>query len=78
MADGDNLSICTTDTDEYHYVARRPDKPHLDNLLVEVFSFHRSLHNVDLHFFNNTIHYEYINISMIIKIIFSFYKNALV
>ncbi|XP_026333522.1 uncharacterized protein LOC113240437 [Hyposmocoma kahamanoa] len=36
MADGDNLSICTTDTDEYHYVARRPlDKPQLENLHVE-------------------------------------------
>ncbi|KAJ0177996.1 hypothetical protein K1T71_006869 [Dendrolimus kikuchii] len=34
--DGDNLSICTTDTDDYRYVARRPpEKPHLENLIVE-------------------------------------------
>ncbi|KAL0881968.1 hypothetical protein ABMA27_001721 [Loxostege sticticalis] len=37
--DGDNLSVCTTDTDEYRYVARRPlpagDKPQLESLLVE-------------------------------------------
>ncbi|KAJ2939007.1 hypothetical protein O0L34_g18984 [Tuta absoluta] len=32
--DGDNLSICTTDTDDYRYVPRR-DKPHPDNLLLE-------------------------------------------
>ncbi|CAH2241341.1 jg15541 [Pararge aegeria aegeria] len=34
-ADGDNLSICTTDTDEIRYV-RRPEKPQLETLLVEV------------------------------------------
>ncbi|CAH1635850.1 unnamed protein product [Spodoptera littoralis] len=33
--DGDNLSVCTTDTDEYRYIARRPDKPQLDSLIVE-------------------------------------------
>ncbi|XP_039750646.1 WD repeat-containing protein 44 isoform X3 [Pararge aegeria] len=33
-ADGDNLSICTTDTDEIRYV-RRPEKPQLETLLVE-------------------------------------------
>ncbi|CAH2981932.1 unnamed protein product [Chilo suppressalis] len=36
--DGDNLSICTTDTDDYRYVPRRPltvEKPQLDSLLVE-------------------------------------------
>ncbi|KAJ8719232.1 hypothetical protein PYW07_016788 [Mythimna separata] len=32
--DGDNLSVCTTDTDEFRYVARR-DKPQLDSLVVE-------------------------------------------
>ncbi|XP_072949797.1 WD repeat-containing protein 44 [Epargyreus clarus] len=33
--DGDNLSICTTDTDEIRYSVRRPEKPQLDSLLVE-------------------------------------------
>ncbi|XP_063827265.1 WD repeat-containing protein 44 isoform X3 [Ostrinia nubilalis] len=37
--DGDNLSVCTTDTDDYRYVPRRPvaggDKPQLESLLVE-------------------------------------------
>ncbi|XP_045767566.1 WD repeat-containing protein 44 isoform X2 [Maniola jurtina] len=32
--DGDNLSICTTDTDEIRYV-RRTDKPQLESLIVE-------------------------------------------
>ena len=36
--DGDNLSVCTTDTDEYRYIARRPDKPQLETLVVEVSS----------------------------------------
>ncbi|XP_047517932.1 WD repeat-containing protein 44 isoform X9 [Pieris napi] len=31
--EGDNLSVCTTDTDELRYVRR--DKPHLDTLRVE-------------------------------------------
>ncbi|CAH3996171.1 WD repeat-containing protein 44 isoform X9 [Pieris brassicae] len=31
--EGDNLSVCTTDTDELRYVRR--DKPHLDSLRVE-------------------------------------------
>ncbi|KAJ8719221.1 hypothetical protein PYW07_016777 [Mythimna separata] len=35
--DGDNLSVCTTDTDEFRYVARR-DKPQLDSLVVESLS----------------------------------------
>ncbi|XP_049870925.1 WD repeat-containing protein 44 isoform X2 [Pectinophora gossypiella] len=34
-ADGDNLSVCTTDTDDYRYVPRRPDKPTLESLVVE-------------------------------------------
>ncbi|XP_037296857.1 WD repeat-containing protein 44 isoform X3 [Manduca sexta] len=37
-ADGDNVSVCTTDTDEYRYAppaTRRPDKPQLDSLVVE-------------------------------------------
>ncbi|CAH0751770.1 unnamed protein product [Diatraea saccharalis] len=36
--DGDNLSICTTDTDDYRYMPRRPqpvEKPQLESLLVE-------------------------------------------
>ncbi|KAM3959965.1 LOW QUALITY PROTEIN: WD repeat-containing protein 44 [Aphomia sociella] len=36
IADSDNLSVCTTDTDEFRYVRRGPgDKPQLDSLLVE-------------------------------------------
>ncbi|XP_059058556.1 WD repeat-containing protein 44 [Achroia grisella] len=36
IADSDNLSVCTTDTDEYRYVRRATiDKPQLDSLLVE-------------------------------------------
>ncbi|XP_026731310.1 WD repeat-containing protein 44 isoform X2 [Trichoplusia ni] len=36
--DGDNLSICTTDTDEYRYIGRREmrgEKPQLESLVVE-------------------------------------------
>ncbi|CAH0583278.1 unnamed protein product [Chrysodeixis includens] len=36
--DGDNLSICTTDTDDYRYIARRDtrcEKPQLESLIVE-------------------------------------------
>ncbi|XP_052754457.1 WD repeat-containing protein 44 isoform X3 [Galleria mellonella] len=36
IADSDNLSVCTTDTDEFRYVRRATiDKPQLDSLLVE-------------------------------------------